>query len=523
MGKIEILDCTLRDGGYINDWQFGKDAIDFIIKKLEQSGVELIEIGFIKGNSYDENRTVYPSFEAINKAIHKTPSTKTKYVGMIDMSNPIPIETITPRVPEGIDAVRVIFKQDRIEEGYRYVKEVISKGYLAMVQLVSTDTYSDDELVDVIRKFNGLNPYSVYIVDSLGLLKKKDFMRMVYIMDHNLEKNISLGYHSHNNLQQARGNAEAFVELGLKRNIIIDACVFGMGRGAGNLNEELFADYLNECYNKHYHIEPMLEIIDQYLNDIYKNNFWGYSLPFYLSAKNKVHPNYAKFYSEKGTLTEKAFNELLKTISSEDSHVYSKDVANKYYIAFMEQYVDDHEALDKLSRSLSDSTILLIAPGASYKHNIDRIKKCQTGNTVSISIGFLPQEIDVDYVFCSNLRKYEKVKGSSIKILATSNIKEISNAEMIFNYTSYLSDYESIVDNGGIMILKILRSIGVGKILIAGMDGYSVKTAEDTYPETYIDSKDTIEQINRDMSIEISDLRKDLDIEFITESRYEIQ
>ena len=77
-----------------------------------------------------------------------------------------------------------------------------------------------------------------------------------------------LGYHSHNNMQQAMGNASAFTEMHLHRDIILDACVFGMGRGAGNLNLELFAEYMNENFDKQYRIEPMLEIIDEYLNDI---------------------------------------------------------------------------------------------------------------------------------------------------------------------------------------------------------------------------------------------------------------
>ena len=72
MGKIELLDCTLRDGGYINDWQFGESAIDFIIKKLEQSGVELIEIGFIKGETFSKDRTVYPDFASINNVVFES-------------------------------------------------------------------------------------------------------------------------------------------------------------------------------------------------------------------------------------------------------------------------------------------------------------------------------------------------------------------------------------------------------------------------------------------------------------------
>ena len=187
----------------------------------------------------------------------------------------------------------------------------------------------------------------------------------------------------------------------------------------------------------------------------------------------------------------------------------------------MEKYIDDHDSQDRLSKIVNQSPVLLIAPGKNYKENISIVKKESQKDCTIISVGFVPSEINVDYVFCSNLRKYEKVKTSGAKIIATSNIKNALDVDLIFNYTSYLSDYSTIIDNGGLMILKILRSIGVKEVSIAGMDGYTVKTKSDNYSETYISSKETIEQINHDMAIEISKLRKDMKINFLTKSRYE--
>ena len=161
-----------------------------------------------------------------------------------------------------------------------------------------------------------------------------------------------LGYHSHNNMQQAMGNASAFTEMHLHRDIILDACVFGMGRGAGNLNLELFAEYMNENFDKQYRIEPMLEIIDEYLNDIYREHFWGYSLPLYLSAANGCHPNYAIYFASKGTLTVKSYNEILKSIPKEDKALYNKDKAEKIYKEYQENYVDDRESVEQLEKEL---------------------------------------------------------------------------------------------------------------------------------------------------------------------------
>ena len=372
MGNVSILDCTLRDGGYINNWNFGKDAIDFTLKKLVESNIDIIEVGFIKGDVFDENRTVYPNCESIRGVIAPK-SSHAKYVGMVDMSAPVPLDMIPQRTDADVDIIRVIFKQDKLQNGLEYISKIKEKGYLVMAQLVSTDTYSDEELIDAIKQLNKLKPYAVYLVDSLGIIKNNEFLRLIYLMNHHLAQDIILGYHSHNNLQQAMGNAVSFVNMNLRRDIIIDACIFGMGRGAGNLNEELFAEYLNETRGTDYVIEPLLEAVDEYLGEISKTNFWGYSLPFYLTAKNRVHPNYGKYYNAKATLTEKAFDDLLKTIAPEDTHIYSAAKAEKYYLDFMKKPFDDKANLDQLSSAIGGKTVIVICPGDTLRTYSDRI------------------------------------------------------------------------------------------------------------------------------------------------------
>ena len=313
MSKINLLDCTLRDGGYVNDWHFGREAIFNIGKKIVLAGIEYFEIGFVRECDYDEDYSLFDGNESVRKMITpKNPGTH--YVGMIDMGRPIPLEKLGKRTEDGFDVFRVIFKKSKIQEAYDYIQKLQKLGYEVFAQAVGTDNYSDSEFIDLIKQFNELPISAFYIVDSFGLIKKKDFVRLAQIADHNLREDIMLGYHSHNNMQQAMGNASAFTEMHLHRDIILDACVFGMGRGAGNLNLELFAEYMNENFDKQYRIEPMLEIIDEYLNDIYREHFWGYSLPLYLSAANGCHPNYAIYFASKGTLTVKSYNEILKSI-----------------------------------------------------------------------------------------------------------------------------------------------------------------------------------------------------------------
>lgn len=153
-----------------------------------------------------------------------------------------------------------------------------------------TINYSDKELLDLIDAVNKLNPYACYIVDSFGVMKRNDLLVLSYIFDHNLNDNIIMRYHAHNNLQLAYSNAHSFADINIKRDKIIDSSIYGMGRGAGNLNTELFVQYLNDNHEGQYVVDPLLKIIDESLNAIYQETYWGYSMPHYLSAVYNCTP-----------------------------------------------------------------------------------------------------------------------------------------------------------------------------------------------------------------------------------------
>ena len=137
-------------------------------------------------------------------------------------------------------------------------------------------SYTDEEFLEMLKIVNTLEPYSFYIVDSFGMMKGKDLTRLFYMVEHNLKENIWIGFHSHNNLQLAYSNAQQLISVQTNRNIIIDSAIMGMGRGAGNLNTELFLGYLNENAEKNYDIKPLLTIVDKILTPFYERNYWGY-------------------------------------------------------------------------------------------------------------------------------------------------------------------------------------------------------------------------------------------------------
>ncbi|MBQ2023200.1 MAG: aldolase catalytic domain-containing protein [Lachnospiraceae bacterium] len=524
MGKVYLLDCTLRDGGYVNDWRFGAKAIKEIGRKLAQTGIEIFEVGFIKGDTYDPDRAVYPDVAHITPMIQPK-DTKMKYVGMVDMSAPIPLDRIPPCDGTSIDGIRVIFKKSKIHEAYEYCKKIQELGYFISVNFVGTDLYTDKEFIEGIELFNQLKPFAVSIVDSFGLIKRKQFLRMVYLADNNLADGIALAYHAHNNLQQAFGNAEALVEMNLKRDLIIDACVFGMGRGAGNLNLELFAEYMNENYDTNYKIEPMLEIMDEYLNEIHKSKFWGYSLPLYLSAINGCHPNYAIHLAEKDSLTVKSFNELLKGMPDEHKAIYTKDRAEQHYRQYQENYLDDKEALNRLAEEIGQKHVVLLAPGKGLQEHKEAVlKACQSDQTAVIAVNFPAEEFEPEYIFSSNMRRFAKIQESTEKkCITTSNMKDCRKSDFMVNFSSYASKTPEIMDNSGLMLLKLLIAIGVKRVSIAGMDGYSAYSGNDYINQNLVfDFSKEAELRNRLISEEMRELKKQIEITFITPTRYDV-
>lgn len=470
MRTIKLMDCTLRDGGYINNWEFGYDAICGICNKIAEAGIEFIEVGFMRNCTYQKNRSIFPDNDSFASVINPKKE-NTSYIGMIDMNDPIPLEKLSYRKENSVDYLRVIFKKHKIEEGYEYCRQVQKLGYGLFVQPVDADGYSDKEFIELIYRFNELTPFAFYIVDTLGDIKKKDFLRLVKLADHNLKEEIALGYHSHNNFQQAFGNAETMTELNMQRDLVIDGCVWGMGRGAGNLHLELFAEYMNEYFGKNYKITPMLEIADKYLNEIYCKNFWGYSLPFYLSASNHCHPNYASYFAGRGTLDVSTFNEVLSSIPDDDKPIFSIEMAQKVYINYLcRNRLDDSNTIDYLSKICTKKQIFIIDTEVIEQKQLSLLKSNEEKIIFSIKKD-INCDLEIDYRFISSARNFDF--DTQHKRIVTSNIPTTCENDLIADFSSCMPDNIEIIDNELLLCIKLLLRCGCEKISIIGKRDYN--------------------------------------------------
>lgn len=339
MNSVRLLDCTLRDGGYINDWAFGEKAIPDIIKKLIETRVDILELGFLKDEPYQPSRTVFRDMAQLSGLI--APKKQgVLYAAMIEVVNPIPLELLPPCTKDTVDIIRVIVwktkhtkdgkEVDALQEGFEYCKGIVERGYKLCVQPARVDQYSDEEFTAMVRQFGALNPLALYVVDSWGTQYTKQLMHYLDLADKNLPAGIALGYHGHNNMMQAFSVAEQLLERKLDRDLILDASIYGIGRGAGNLNTELIAKYMNETQNKKYYLAPMMDIFAKYLKKIYQKTPWGYSPGYFMTACYNSNPNYASYYEQEVGLTAFEIGQILETMPEEDRIIYSKAKAERY-------------------------------------------------------------------------------------------------------------------------------------------------------------------------------------------------
>lgn len=522
MNKVQVLDCTLRDGGYCNEWNFGFESAKKIVAGLVEAGVDIVECGFITQKcNYNPNVTKFTSLEEIATLIPKDRSGKL-FVAMMDYGE-YNIGDLSPYDGSSIDGIRVAFHKRDIAESLELCKVIKAKGYLVFVQAMVSLSYKDEEFLKLIRTVNELEPYAFYIVDSFGMMKGKDLTRLFYMVEHNLKDSICIGFHSHNNMQLAYSNAQKLLTMQTSRNLIIDSSIMGMGRGAGNLNTELFVDHLNENLGTKYKIKPLLNIADKILTRFYEHHYWGYSLPNYISASHNAHPNYAGYLDAKKTLTFEDMNNIFDMMDYDKKFSYDKAYIEELYLKYQEKELVQETRLSLFNDMIVGKSVLIIAPGQSSLVEHDKIKKfAERADVVTISINFDYDEKFTDFIFLSNLRRYRDLSiDKREKTIVTSNIPSI-DVYLQVRYKDLLNSRETVEDNAGLMLIKFLISCGVKKVFIAGMDGYSPNSNEN-YADQKMDfytEKELATKKNEALTAVLKEYQQEIEIELITVPKY---
>lgn len=482
MKNAQLLDCTLRDGAYLVDKKFGDNVIHGIVDGLVKAGIECIEIGFLQDEGYGEGKTVYRNNEDAKKFIPKNKNgcifTVLTDYGKFSMEN---LELCDP---ESIDGIRECFKKDERYAALEACKKIKEKGYKLFVQPVGILGYSDEELIELIKLINEIEPYSFSIVDTFGSMYQEDLHRVFQIINHNLNPSCKIGFHSHNNMQLSNALSQEFVRMTIGiRDIIIDGTISGMGRGAGNTPIELIAQYLNTRWHYNYDMDVILDLIDNYMDNIRTKCSWGYTTPYFIAGCYGTHVDNIQYLTNKNSISSKDIRYILDNLGSEYRKKYNPELLEKIYLECLKIKANNSFDLSILKSLLSNQNILIIAPGHSIVDEEDKIQKyISEVNPLIISVGFVPEHINPDYVYINNLKRYNNWKTQQsfkrIPKIITSNIKSNSNDEneYIINFSDIVKPSNEFGDNSTILLLRLLDILGVNSIALAGFDGYEYST-----------------------------------------------
>ncbi|MCX4320771.1 MAG: hypothetical protein OSJ44_13795 [Lachnospiraceae bacterium] len=322
--KIHILDCTLRDGGYVNNWEFDENTAVHVIDSLYAGGIRCIEIGLLGKGGKIGNCTKFFSFTEM-KPLLEGKKRDCRYAVMVTQTDAGEFE-IPARSGDTVDIIRIAFFKNELLEALLFADELLQKGYEVFLQPMATFMYTQEELGGMLKGINRIKPRAVYLVDSFSNLYPKDVRRMADFMLSMLEEGIAFGFHAHNNIQLAFANVIEFLDSDTTRELYVDGSIYGMGRGAGNVPVELLMEYRNR-QGAAYDIPVILKAYQDFIRPIFEKLYWGYDHSYFLTASKSINSVYGWYFLSHGIKDILQMEKALNKIPEEDKYTLVRSVA----------------------------------------------------------------------------------------------------------------------------------------------------------------------------------------------------
>lgn len=413
-------------------------------------------------------------------------------------------------------AVRVASYPYELEKAISLVEDLKMKGYEVFLNLMATSEITDEQYAVLESWDNKSYLNAIYFADSFGAFVPSDIS--FYIEKLKNMKFKDIGFHPHNNLQMAFANSLKAIEEGVT---YIDASIYGMGRGAGNLPIEILIGYLEKKVNKKYNVVPCLDVIERYFVDIFNELNWGYRLESLLGGLKNVHPYYVDDIFKRHSYTVSEIWNALDIVREKCPISYSDDrledvLGERLYSPLSKGKA--YEAFQKIQSELKvikseDSFVvgkldfqnkhkgkkfIIIANGPTIVECKDEIEKFMkhTEDSVTIGVNYLHDTFVPDYhLFVNRKRflKYARFVNSKSLLLVPSFFGRKIVQENYIGESSFF-DIESVDDanvlpiegttqkvmhlNVAISAMLIAFQMGASEIYVVGMDGYNSESDE---------------------------------------------
>ena len=370
---LKILDCTLRDGGYYNNWKFDADLVRNYFRAMKACSVNYVELGF-RFISSDPSRGPFAETSEEFLTTLDLPSSL-KYAVMINAKEYLlPTEeeislaiknNFLPSSDSFVSLVRVAINFENALEAKPILKILNELGYEVGLNLMQSSGKSEQEYIDVSKQIDKWSLVDIlYFADSFGNMSPEDIS---YIMS-SLKKGWSgsLGFHSHNNKGFALINSLKAIEEGVE---FCDSTVTGMGRGAGNVTtESLLMELVNQDI-----LEIDLSLIQGTVSDFseLKSKYgWGTNIHYQFAANNNIHPTFVQTLSEDNRYDQHQSFKILESLAAQEGS--SKFSSESLRESIYDDSKDKEGDWDPKG-FLDNEEVLLIGGGVSVKENKEKI------------------------------------------------------------------------------------------------------------------------------------------------------
>jgi 4-hydroxy 2-oxovalerate aldolase len=289
--EIKVLDCTIRDGGLMNNWDFDKAMVKDVFEHLVQAGVDYVELGYRADKKQFDPKAHGPwrfcDEDTLREVAYEC---DTKISVMCDVGR-TDYDTFLPRSESIISMYRVACYAKEIDKAIHMTRHLKDLGYEVTINIMAVSHVLEFDLDAALAQLADVDFEVLYLVDSFGHFysEQVDFLAKKYRA---AVPGKELGIHCHNNQQLAFANT---VEAIIKNVNYLDSSIFGMGRGAGNCTTELLLGFLK---NPKYDIRPVLAMIEKYFGKMQEKYQWGYYIPYVITGVLNKHPRTALAYMQ---------------------------------------------------------------------------------------------------------------------------------------------------------------------------------------------------------------------------------
>lgn len=491
-----ILDCTLRDGGYYNNWVFSKSLVNDYLNKISKSGVKIVELAF-----RFKNKNKFGEFGHLTeKKIKKLKLSKNlEFALMINckefiINSKVDLSLLdkffVKKSKTKISIIRLASNYSELEESLIIAKHLFHKGYkvfLNMMQITTLEKRKLNIIAEELKKDKYVSVF--YIADSLGDLDNKK-LKIIYNIISKTKK--PLGIHAHDNLNQALSNTLYAKKLGFK---YLDSTVLGMGRGAGNTKTEELLYEFRETTNKktEFNYEIIYKLIFSHFQKLKSKYAWGSNQFYFLSAKNQIHPTFIQNMIDDNRYTDEDILSGINLLKKFNSKKYDINILNNAIYNLPISNKKKKISIKNFFNKLNLENVLIIGPGQNlrlYKKDIIRFINKFKPLVLSINYNHIIEKKYINY-FCScnfgrfmmDISDYIDAKKPLIfpKDLLVEKNKYLQELK-IYNYgVSFKKNQFKIRDQDCVLPdnLSFFYTLGVAisansnNIFLAGLDGYT--------------------------------------------------